>query len=85
MMHTYPILGYGRDPPYSYGQNGNIALVGSFWAKYLLLEGPIFPKSLPIMWPSLVKLGEIKGIVHLNIIFSYMKFKKICNVDNPVY
>ncbi len=26
-----------------------------------------------------------KGIVHLNIIFSYMKFNKICNLDQPVY
>ncbi len=24
-------------------------------------------------------------IVHLNIIFSYMKFNKICNLDHPVY
>ncbi len=28
---------------------------------------------------------ELKGIVHLNIIFSYMKFNKICNLDHPVY
>ncbi len=27
----------------------------------------------------------LKGIVHLNIIFSYMKFNKICNLDHPVY
>ncbi len=27
----------------------------------------------------------IKGLVHLNIIFSYMKFNKICNLDHPVY
>ncbi len=27
----------------------------------------------------------IKGIVHLNIIFSYMKVNKICNLDHPVY
>ncbi len=27
----------------------------------------------------------IKGIVHLNIIFSNMKFNKICNLDHPVY
>ncbi len=27
----------------------------------------------------------VKGIVHLNIIFSYMKFNKICNLDHPVY
>ncbi len=26
-----------------------------------------------------------KGIVHLNIIFSYMKVNKICNLDQPVY
>ncbi len=25
----------------------------------------------------------IKGILHLNIIFSYMKFNKICNLDHP--
>ncbi len=28
---------------------------------------------------------KFKGIVHLNIIFSYMKFNKICNLDHPVY
>ncbi len=27
----------------------------------------------------------LEGIVHLNIIFSYMKFNKICNLDHPVY
>ncbi len=27
----------------------------------------------------------VKGIVHLNIIFSYMKVNKICNLDHPVY
>ncbi len=27
----------------------------------------------------------IKGIVHLNSIFPYMKFNKICNLDHPVY
>ncbi len=27
----------------------------------------------------------IKGIVHQNIIFSYMKVNKICNLDHPVY
>ncbi len=27
----------------------------------------------------------IKGIVHLNIIFSYIKVNKICNLDHPVY
>ncbi len=27
----------------------------------------------------------LKGIVHLNIIFSYMKVNKICNLDHPVY
>ncbi len=30
-------------------------------------------------------LHTIKGIVHLNIIFSYMKVIKICNLDSPVY
>ncbi len=28
---------------------------------------------------------NVKGIVHLNIIFSYMKVNKICNLDHPVY
>ncbi len=27
---------------------------------------------------------DIEGTVHLNIIFSYMKFNKICNLDHPV-
>ncbi len=31
------------------------------------------------------KVAIIKGIVHLNIIFSYMKVNKICNLDHPVY
>ncbi len=26
-------------------------------------------------------LSKVKGIVHLNIIFSYMKFNEICNLD----
>ncbi len=30
-------------------------------------------------------LSTLKGIVHLNIIFSYMKVNKICNLDHPVY
>ncbi len=28
---------------------------------------------------------KVKGIVHLNIIFSYMKVNKICKLDHPVY
>ncbi len=28
---------------------------------------------------------KLKGIVHINIIFSYMKVNKICNLDHPVY
>ncbi len=28
---------------------------------------------------------SLKGIVHLNIIFLYMKFNKICSLDHPVY
>ncbi len=28
---------------------------------------------------------KLKGKVHLNIIFSYMKVNKICNLDHPVY
>ncbi len=32
-----------------------------------------------------VTLLVFKGIVHLNIIFSYMKDKKICNLNHPVY
>ncbi len=30
-------------------------------------------------------LNHVKGIVHLNIIFSYMKVNKKCNLDHPVY
>ncbi len=30
-------------------------------------------------------VDDVKGIVHLNIIFSYMKVNKICNLDHPVY
>ncbi len=29
--------------------------------------------------------AKFKGIVHLNIIFSYIKFNEICNLDHPVY
>ncbi len=35
------------------------------------------------MFFVLIKL--VKGIVHLNIPFSYMKGNKICNLDHPVY
>ncbi len=31
------------------------------------------------------KKNTVKGIVHLNIIFSYMKVNKKCNLDHPVY
>ncbi len=34
---------------------------------------------------SHLTIPEIKGIVHLNIIFSYMKVNKKCNLDHPVY
>ncbi len=36
--------------------------------------------SLHIVWRR-----PFKGIVHLNIIFSYMKVNKIRNLDHPVY
>ncbi len=37
-------------------------------------------------YTGVMKKAEfIKGIVHLNIIFSYMKVNKICNLDHPVY
>ncbi len=31
------------------------------------------------------QMCKFKGIVHLNIIFSYMKVNKICYLDHPVY
>ncbi len=34
---------------------------------------------------GVAKEQPLKGIVHLNIIFSYMKVNKICNLDHPVY
>ncbi len=36
----------------------------------------------PIM---LTIVHDLKGIVHLNIIFSYIKVNKKCNLDHPVY
>ncbi len=38
-----------------------------------------------IYWEHPKEDSNIKGIVHLNIIFSYMKVNKICNLDHPVY
>ncbi len=29
--------------------------------------------------------NKLRGIVHLTIIFSYMKVNQICNLDHPVY
>ncbi len=39
----------------------------------------------PYVWLKNSIFNVLKGIVHLNIIFSYMKFNKICNLDHPVY
>ncbi len=46
-------------------------------------------------WPEMLALclrgvmlvlhANLKGIVHLNIIFSYMKVNQIYNLDHPVY
>ncbi len=41
-------------------------------------------KPMPVM-QYVFFLFILKGIVHLNIIFSYMKVNKICNLDHPVY
>ncbi len=39
-----------------------------------------------LLWADLfLKYSIIEGIVDLNIIFSYMKFNQICNLDHPVY
>ncbi len=40
-----------------------------------------------LLGTKIVKLKDrrFKGIVHLNIIFSYMKFNKICRLDQLVY
>ncbi len=40
--------------------------------------------SSVIYFNSALILRLCKGIVHLNIIFSYMKFNKICNLNYPV-
>ncbi len=37
------------------------------------------------MYVHSIRSQFVKGIVHLNIIFSYMKVNKICNLDHPVY
>ncbi len=47
---------------------------------HYLTECPLYLME----WKELFKV-IIKGIVHLNIIFSYMKVNKICNLDHPVY
>ncbi len=41
--------------------------------------GPLTPvhEMLFSVYPD----GFLKGMVHLNIIFSYMKFNKICNLE----
>ncbi len=43
----------------------------------------ILCKYFKIFWN--LHFCQVKGIVHLNIIFSYVKFNKICNLDHPVY
>ncbi len=45
----------------------------------LLLEKSASLKEY-VVWKT-----YLKGIVHLNIIFSYMKVNKKCNLDHPVY
>ncbi len=37
------------------------------------------------MQDMLKYVADVKGIVHLNIMFSYMKFNKICNLDYPIF
>ncbi len=63
-------------------------------ATLILLLLPILgtPQSGRLSCNTLVNyictiIGEfyLKGIVHLNIIFSYMKVNKICNLEHPVY
>ncbi len=45
------------------------------------------PSVSTLPWTFTVRISsrKIKGVVHLNIIFSYMKVNKICNLDHPVY
>ncbi len=38
-----------------------------------------------LVFCELIYLYAFKGIVHLNIIFSYMKVNKMCNLDHTVY
>ncbi len=53
------------------------------------LQVGVIPTSLLIVhlvvFSESSSLNKFKGIVHLNIIFSYMKVNKICNLDHPVY
>ncbi len=39
----------------------------------------------PIKVRREIEMSVFKGIVHLNIIFSYMKVNKIRNIDHLVY
>ncbi len=45
----------------------------------------LYSNKLPDIYLVLCDIHVAKGMVHLNIIFSYMKFNKICNLDHPVY
>ncbi len=38
-----------------------------------------------IIWCTIMNISNLKGIVHLNIIFSYMKVNEIYNLDHLVY
>ncbi len=51
----------------------------SFWKDYI--SGYLVLWDWLPIWSSL----KVKGKVHLNIVFSYMKVNKICNLDLPVY
>ncbi len=52
--------------------------LGSFKLVNMLTEGKVGLKGR-------IAKFLLKGIVHLNIIFSYMKVNKKCNLDHPVY
>ncbi len=43
--------------------------------------------ALTYAWSHVLSIlvMKLKGIVHLNIIFSYMKVNKICYLNHPAY
>ncbi len=55
---------------------------GSSSCIYLLF---FIKENMLVLHCNVRSLENLKGIVHLNIIFSYMKFNKICSLDYHIF